>query len=479
MQEVFDVIVLGGGPAGMAAAAQAAGMGARTLLIDEQPSAGGQIYRHVERNFGNPALKQILGADYADGIRLVQEVQRSGCRFMWSGKIFYVGTQPASDGDAGPRFELGVVTAGCGHLLQSRRLIVATGAIERAAAFEGWTLPGVLTAGAAQILLKSDGAILDGKIAIAGHGPLLLLVIHQLLVAGADLEAIVDLLPAGNTQRALRSLPTAMLGPRQLLKGLGWLIHAWRSGVAIRRSDQIVRVAAGGRRRLAVTFSRAGHLREIEVDWLITHIGVVPNLPISRALRCAHQWDPISHCSRPLRDETLQSSITGAYIAGDAGGIIGAAGSAIEGRMAALAAVASLSGKAHGRAMTVLRKARSSIVRQRRFIDELFLPSSAQRVPGDNVIVCRCEEVTAAEIRSAIASATIGVNQVKFFTRAGMGPCQGRQCGLMLSEMVANALGAPVDVVGALHGRPPIKPVLLGELAQFARETRKSGDYVT
>ena len=188
MSETCDLAVIGAGPAGMAAATIAARLGVETVVLDEQPSPGGQIYRAITET---PVRRgTIFGDDYWRGLDLVRAFDGSGATYRPGSAVFSVDAR-AQDG----RHEIGASRDGTAQLLHARHVIVATGAQERPMPIPGWTLPGVLTAGAAQILLKGAGLAPSGRTVLAGSGPLLWLLAAQMLRAGGSLAAILDTTP--------------------------------------------------------------------------------------------------------------------------------------------------------------------------------------------------------------------------------------------------------------------------------------------
>lgn len=454
--ERCDVAVIGAGPAGMAAAATCARAGLDSVLVDEQLTPGGQIHRGVTEPLGdNPARR---GADYLRGADLARELRESGaCRLA--------GTTAWSLDRA---LEIGLLSGGTARMLSARRVIVACGAIERPFPFKGWTLPGVMTAGAAQILLKSSGLVPAGRVVLAGCGPLLWLLATQCLAAGARIDAILDTTPAGNWRQALRHLPSFALSP-YLAKGVAMLATARMKTRVISRVEELR--AEGTDRVERVAYRRQdGVEASLPVDSLLVHHGVVPNTNLAMAAGVEHRWDALQCAWAPVLSPDGQSSVEGISIAGDGGGIVGARAAEAQGRLVGLAAAAALGAVTPPREGPAARRALARQLRGRDFLHLLYLPAPSHRAPNDDdTIVCRCEEVTRREIVEAVRLGCMGPNQVKSFLRCGMGPCQGRQCGLAVTELVAAVRGVPPGEVGHFRVRFPVKPLTVQALAALPK----------
>jgi NADPH-dependent 2,4-dienoyl-CoA reductase/sulfur reductase-like enzyme len=467
LDETCDLLVVGAGPAGLAGAAEAAALGLSVLLVDENPGPGGQIYRGVG---ATPVAEAVLGRDYRRGATLAAGLEASDAAYLPGATLWTLAPVPA-DGEGPAGFEVGLSRGGRARLVRAREVVAATGALERPFPIPGWTLPGVMTAGAAQIALKTAGLVPGGPTVVAGCGPLLDLLTAQLRRAGARITAILDTAPRANWAAAAPHALDFLRSP-YLAKGLGLLAGARRG---VRVVGGVTALAARGEGKVAeVVFRRGGGPEErIACDLLLLHQGVVPNMGLPAAAGCAQHWDEGQLCWRPTLDAWLQTSVPGLSVAGDGAGIAGAEAAAPRGRLAALAAACRL-----GRLGEAERDARAAPVRAqlaraergRRFIDALHRPAEVFRVPSDpETIVCRCEEVTAGQLRAAVAHGVTGPNQAKAFLRAGMGPCQGRLCGLTVTELIAQARGVAPAEVGAYRQRPPIKPVTLGEIASLPK----------
>ncbi len=457
MKDHYDIAVIGAGPAGMSAASLAAAHGACVVLLDEQMGPGGQIYRDISRQ--KAADLTILGSDYYRGKVLVDRLAASAVEHVKGASIWQVSAE----------LEIGLTVNGVAHLITAKHIIIATGAQERPFPVAGWTLPGVMNAGAAQILLKSSGIVLPDPIFV-GSGPLLYLIAYQYLRAGIKIKAVLDTTPRSNFSASLRPLVASFRQIGQLWKGIGWLRELRRSGTDFVRAVEDVRII-GTDAVTGVEYKKKGTWQQLGTDTVLLHQGVVPNINLAMAAGCVHHWSEMQLCWNAAVDDLGHSSVDGISIAGDGVSIMGADGAETLGQLAAIGALQKLCKlDPH----TCLRLAEPLLDIQsrrapfRRFVDTLYRPAAQFLHPADETtVVCRCEEVTAGEIREAVRLGCKGPNQLKSFTRAGMGPCQGRFCGLTVSTMIANELNLPVSEVGAIRVRAPVKPLELGQLADL------------
>jgi len=451
LDPAYDLVVIGGGPAGLAAASLAARAGLRTVLFDENPDLGGQIYRAIATT---PVKdRALLGSDYWRGEALLADARASGAVIATGATVWSL--------DA--RRVVGVSIAGATRLVEARRVIVATGALERPFPIPGWTLPGVMTAGGAQTLFKGQGLVPAGRTVLAGTGPLLWLLAAQLLRAGGRIEALIDTTPRANWMRAAPHLVDFLLSP-YWGKGLR-LLREVRARVPVLRADRLA--AAGDDRLREVAFALDGQERRLPADLLLLHQGIVPNVNLAMAAGIEHRWNDRRLCFEPVLDADFATALPGIAVVGDGAGVAGATAAVERGRIAAIAAVRALQPDAAAPDAQAVRQHLSREEAGRAFLDCLYRPAEALRLPKGDTLVCRCEEVTAADVLRMAEIGVEGPNQMKAFLRCGMGPCQGRLCGLTVTELIARRRGTTPEEVGYYRLRPPVKPVTVGELASI------------
>ncbi|MDB6086340.1 MAG: opine oxidase subunit, partial [Gammaproteobacteria bacterium] len=418
----------------MAAAVAARRHGLEAMVIDDQAGPGGQIWRSVETS---TRCDDILGSSYVEGRAAAKALRDSGV-------IYQPGTQLWR---LEPGFRACVSRERQAQIIEAKVVILATGAQERPVPFPGWTLPGVLTIGAAQILLKSAGQIPSGPVWVAGSGPLTLLYLVQLLRAGGRVAGYLDTTPAGQWLTALRHLPRALRASGDLATGVGWAatLRARRAPVI---KDVIDIEALGDQRIQALRYrTGSGATATVDADTLLVHEGVVPNLHAPLSLDCAVAWHPAQECFVPVVDSWGESSQADLFVAGDGAGIGGARAAQLRGELAALRVAVKLGRTSEDAAAIAARPIRRRLDRElavRPFLDALFRPRPQVFAPVDETIICRCEEVTAGEVRACASVGRPGPTQIKAATRAGMGPCQGRQCGYTVTR-----------ILGAVQNRPP------------------------
>lgn len=450
----YDVAIVGAGPAGLAAAAVTAGCGLSTLLLDENPGPGGQIHRAITSTpLGG---ETILDRDYWDGLNLVLDLRDSRAHYVSRAVVWSIDRER----------EIGVSVTGAAQMVRARRVILATGAMERPFPIPGWTLPGVMTVGAAQTVLKASGLVPEGRIVLAGCGPLLWLCAYQLLKAGCPIQAILDTTDAAARRDAMRHAPE-FARSHYLAKGIKLMAYVRRK---VRVIGRVTALSAHGDGRLdSISYiAKSGTPERMPADYLLLHQGVIPNVNLAMSVGVPHTWDDVQLCWTPPVDSFGTTPVDGIAIAGDGAGIAGGWAAADRGRLAGIAAVRAIDPHHTGQPDELaIRRDLEHALRGRAFIDKLYRPARTFRIPADDTIVCRCEEITAGQIRAAVAIGADGPNQLKSFLRCGMGPCQGRLCGTTVTEVIADARNVAPAEVGHYRLRPPVKPITLAELANL------------
>ncbi|MCP4391593.1 MAG: FAD-dependent oxidoreductase [Gammaproteobacteria bacterium] len=449
------MVVIGAGPAGMAAAQAAAAQGVEVALVDEQAQPGGQIYRNVD---SSPlASLDLLGRDYVLGKPLVQAFRHAHIDYFPKTSVWYLDKTR----------QLGLLQQGVHRRVHAETVVIACGAQERPMPIPGWQLPGVMTAGAGQILLKSAALVPERPPVLAGSGPLLLLLASQYLRAGVGIRAIVDTTPRLNPWRLLSRLPRALGAADYLFKGLQLLRAIKRARVPWYK--QAVGLQACGDERLrSLRFECRGETQEIETDLLMLHQGVIPALQIADAACCDVDWNETQQCWQLPVDDWGESSQAGIFVAGDAAAIVGARAAALCGRLAGLQVACQLGRldrAARDRLARPLLNARQRHLAIRPFLDTVYRIDKHLLAPDAATLVCRCEEISGAQIEAVVELGCSGPNQVKAFTRCGMGACQGRLCGASVEHILAQRRGCNVGEIGRFSVRPPLKPITLGQLA--------------
>lgn len=457
---VTDLLIIGAGPAGLAAAVQARELGLTVTVFDEQATPGGQAWCAIESMAAEERV-HALGASGRRGLALVRAFRSCGARWLGGHTVWHLDAPRrvfASDGRAS-------------HVHSGRAVLIAVGAMERAVPLPGWTLPGVMTVGAAQRLWKASGVVPGPTVWIAGSGPLVVHHAAQLVRQGVRLAGWLDTSRRRQHRAALQHAWGALRGAALLAQGLADLALLHRRGP--RRHSEVEAVEVVGARRVeAVRWRVAGHWYEDAADGVLLHEGVVPQSHLAQAVGCKHDWHTAQRAWAARCDAFGRSSVAGVWIAGDAGGIVGEEAAAVQGQLAALGVATALERigeRECNRRSRLLLRASATHQAPRRFLDVLYAPREAVLAPADDVLLCRCEAVRAGRVRALVRDGLCDLNALKSASRCGMGPCQGRLCGLPLLETVTRERGVEPGAIEPLRLRPPFKPVSLGELAALAQ----------
>jgi thioredoxin reductase/bacterioferritin-associated ferredoxin len=457
---VTDLAVIGAGPAGLAAALVASGLGLKVTLLDESPSAGGQYI--VGQSGRNP--QRAFSITERHGDELLRCVADAPVRWRPGTLVWHL----ASDLTLS-LYRRGEVTSP----LRAKAVILATGAREQVVPFPGWTLPGVMMVGAAQLLAKRHGLTPGKRVLVAGSGPLLLPAAAKL----AELRArVVGVLEATHPRAWLPFAPAAWRNWDRFGEGWHYLRAMRQAHIPYRFGRTVVMAQGQGRVEKAVTAVLdasgcpiPGSTETIPVDAICVSFGFVPNIELAQVAGAALRFEPGCGGWTPQLDKNGQTTVPGLFVAGEAARVAGAAAAMMEGHFVGLAAACHVGGftqpELDGESALVAGRRR----RQARFgamLNTLFgPPPGLSAITTDDTPICRCEEVTAGDVRAAIRQGAVTLDALKTRTRVGQGPCQGRTCGPILARMIAQEAGKPVADAGLFRVRPPVKPVPVAALA--------------
>ncbi|MSO16254.1 MAG: FAD-dependent oxidoreductase [Candidatus Planktophila sp.] len=439
------IAVIGAGPAGLAAAMTVAQNNEQVVVIDSAPRPGGQYWRH---------LRKVEGYKSGRSDKYFRALEESK-------KIIYIrGAQIWSAVQSENAITLNYLAAGIESSITVAKVILATGAHDRALPFTGWERPGVMTPGAAQALLKGHNVIAGQKILITGTGPFLLPVAVGLAAAGAQVAGIIE---AHSPLRWLRSPVALLLNPQKSIELIYYIrkIYQYKLKVSFNRAV----IAYDGRAASIATVDTELRIKEtvskIDCDVIAAGWGFTPDVTLGGILGCQQVVDRDGTVIFAV-DRDQRSSATNIWIAGEATGIGGADLALVEGRIAALSALG----------LAIPARLRLARYRLQKFATALQVSypvgNGWQGWIALESKICRCEEVSLGEICASVSELSANdARTSKLFTRAGMGMCQGRICSRNVSEIIAKQTQCEVTEQERIgySNRPISAPISLGALA--------------
>lgn len=492
------VLIIGTGPAGLAAATAARQQGAQVTILDSSDQLGGQYWRHLPKQ-RPAAAEQLLHHGWAHFEQLRSALDAdSGCRIRTNAHVWAMETGAVSATDTAGTSP-GIVHVVVGEpdgvardrfVLEADAIVLATGAHDRTLPFPGWDLPGVFTGGAAQALAKAERVAVGQRVVVAGAGPFLLPVAASLTAVGATVVGVFEANRLATILRGWLPRPWLLLpAASKSVELAGYIAGFVKHRIGYRVGSMVVE-AHGTERVEAVTVVSVtkdwkpivGSERRIEADAVCVSHGFIPRLELAIAAGCA---------LTPQRFVTVgddqQTSVAGVFAAGEITGIGGVDLALAEGTIAGhVAAGGSVPGaEAHGQARAP-RAIRQALRRRRVFRGFAARIEAAHGIRGGwteavtpETIVCRCEEVSFGALCSgAQATGSRSLRSLKLSTRAGLGICQGRICGRSVEALLATQLGEGGLLDDASSDRRPIAvPLRLGELAAAARPTESLSDH--
>lgn len=443
-----DVLVVGAGPAGLRAALTAAKAGARVLVVDERPAPGGQYFKQAAT-----AAAPLPDAQMRSGAALVDGVRAAGVALEAETLVWGVERREETG------LAVSLLRRGEAALVLPRILVIATGAYERPAMVPGWTLPGVMTPGAAQTLLRSYGVTPGRRVLVAGNGPLNIQVARELLSNGTEI-VLAEAAPAPWT-RPILGARLALASPALAAAGLRDLLMLRAGGARLLFGRRLAAVEGGTRAETAVLQDAAGRETRIAIDAVCAADGFLPAADLPRLLGLDFATDATG-AMRVVRNDDGSTAQSDVFVIGEAGGFGGAHIASAQGELAGHEAARrlGLAVAADGAARRKLRGHRAFQAALRALFTPTFTPDPTDG--PEDLVVCRCEAVTLGTLRATCERSGLrDVGTLKRLTRAGMGRCQGRYCGPVLrdlagAEPVEAALPAP---------QMPVRPVPLAALA--------------
>lgn len=466
MSRLLQPVIVGAGPAGIRAAQTLVSHGLNPIMLDEAPSWGGQIYRQPPANFRRSGLS-LYGFEAARALAV-----HSAMRALLSKLDYRPGTL-VWNAEGG---QLDVLQHNQTSTIAYSHLIVATGATDRVLPFSGWTTPGVYSLGGAQVALKYQGCAIGSRVVFVGSGPLLYLVAYQYAKAGAEVIAVLDSATLGDQ---IAALPALLQQPAMLGKGLFYMAWLRAHGVPLRGGVRPVKVL-GEARVTGLEWRDAQGDHTLACDAIGFGYGLRPETQLADILGCRFRFDALDVAWLPERDVAGRSSVTGVYLAGDGAGIMGADAAEWAGERAALALLCD-----RGVELDAGRLARAALLERQLARMQRFRVGLARAFPWpsgwaaqapDDLVICRCEEVTVGDLRcTARTTGADEINRLKALSRVGMGRCQGRMCGVAAAEILAHCSGQSVQQVGRLRGQAPVKPIPFALAASLPPVDHKEG----
>jgi NADPH-dependent 2,4-dienoyl-CoA reductase/sulfur reductase-like enzyme len=447
------IVIIGAGPAGIAAAATLVRAGVRPILIDEALQPGGQIYRQPQSPLRRP-IEKLYGFDAGRAqafLKTFAEI-RPLIDYRPETQVWAAGDQLLHllDGN------------GCGEQAWTH-LIVAPGAMDRIAPVKGWTATGVYSLGGAQIALKAEASLVGRRVILAGSGPLLYLVAYQYAKAGAEIAAVLE---TGRPFAQLANFPGLAAGGSVFAKGLFYIAALRLRGIPLLTNVALREVLRNSDDHVTgVAFRHRGVDKVETCDGLAIGHGLRSQTQLADLLNVEFAFDQLQRQWLPRADTDGRTSTERVYLAGDGVSIRGSEIAEASGRLAATAVLQDIGRPVPSRIMSDRAKVKKA-VRFRAALERTFAyPYEDIAALSDEVVVCRCEHVTAGTIRKTVAvSGESDINRIKAFCRVGMGRCQGRLCAPGAAELIAAASGNSIDAVGRMRGQAPIKPVPLADL---------------
>ncbi len=450
MAAPYDIAIVGAGPAGGNAALTAANAGLRVVLLDEQPAAGGQVWRGKAASI----LSAPMTPETKAGNALRHAIHTSEVTHLTDTRVWDI----RRDGE---RWALQILGKDAPEQITAKALILATGAREYVQPIKGWTTPGVIGLAGATALFKQTLSLPGKKTVVSGMGPLVFFVASEIRRLGGTVAAIVT--PNTRTEWA-RSLPAMAVQPKLLARGGIWIADLMLAHVPILWAHAVAEVSGDEH----VTSVQTRNLSKntdgptFDADSLCLGNGLVPQIEAAQMLGVPIHYDPALGGWVPEAEPDGATPIDGLYLCGDGCGIRGALAAGVQGTLTGARVARDLGKSASAPPVSKWRRA----ARFGQAMTALSIPKpDVEALTTDDAILCRCESLKRADIRAEISSGAASTNAVKSGRRAGMGPCGGKYCQSAIAALIAKETGRPIAEIPPSTPRPPLRPVPLGEAA--------------
>jgi thioredoxin reductase/bacterioferritin-associated ferredoxin len=444
----YDLIIIGAGPSGVKAALTCSKKGLKVLIIDSNGNSGGQIYRAPPKSYIKKSEKSL--EENLIQIKFSENLKKSNIDTAYNHTVWQVS----------PGFKIDAFNENGTIQWNTKNLIVATGTYEKIIPFDGWTTPGVIGLAACTILLKAHQTIPGNKIILAGNGPLLILVAYYMLKFGGKVDAIVD---TSSKFEWIKSMISLIFNPKNFIQGISWISKIIFSRVPI-YSNSLINKVDKIDKGISVKIQNIKNkkIKELTSEVLAVGHGLIPSTDISRLLKVNHSYNELKGGWVPKLDKYFKSSIKGLYIVGDGSGISGAIAAEEKGELAAIAILKDLNliseKEFQNNNDRIIKKLNRYEIFAKGIAKLNTTPQSLIENINNDTVICRCEDITKKDIINSVKNGAKNLNQIKSWTRFGMGPCQGRTCQYAVAKVASQHLKCNMKDLGYLTGRTPLRP---------------------
>lgn len=472
-----ELVIIGAGPSGLAAAEIMIGAGKRVLIIDELPNAGGQFLRPPPREQRD--CNWLTDPTYQPAKKLLGRIEdAAGIGWLLSTSVVAIFRPEHAGQNTATQFLLWAESHAALERIATQRIIIATGCYERPLPFPGWTLPGIMGAGAIQTLLKSQHLIAGERIIFAGSHPLQLIAAEQIVRAGGKVAAVIFSQRISDVLQEFRHLFALLPHGRHCKDAWRAIRRLRRANVPIRFGRQILR-AEGSSHVERLVFAPPGGdgklLAERSCSYETDCVGLCYGFNVASELPsqagAERIWAPDDGGWLVKHDDWLRSSVSGLSVAGELTGQSGAEAAISKGRIAATGVLLDMGVIDQYEAASLIEDDRRRLGRNEKFAKALNRLSRSPQIQAGSAnacetILCRCENVTIGEFEQCLDRYPdiVSANSAKQVSRVGMGLCQGRMCQANVAMLIAKNRGLPIEQVGAFYVQAPTKPLSIAQL---------------